>query len=136
MGRSDIGSSELAKELSQDVGSLMGEAGFRSLLVGRMEERLSIGANVSVDIHGLFEELLNRGRLHALAVTSDGFAFDPQSGQSFSVNKSGAAALELMRNTRCLERSVAELARQFDVPYAFVRGSVEVFVRQLARFLA
>lgn len=97
---------------------------------------MSVSASLSVDIHGLFEELLSRGRLHALAVTPDGFVFDPQSGQSCSVNKSGAAALKLMRDTRCLERSVAGLARQFDVPYAFVRGSVEVFVRQLVRFLA
>lgn len=97
---------------------------------------MSAQVNWSVDIHGLFEELVRRGRLQMLAVTPDGFAFDPQSGQIFSVNKSGIAALELMRSTYCLERSVAGLARQFDVPYAFVRGSVEVFVRQLARFLA
>jgi hypothetical protein len=97
---------------------------------------LSAVVNISVDLQDLFEELLHRGRLQAISVTPDGFGFDPRSGQSFSVNRCGAAALDLMRDTRCLERSVAELSRRYDAPYGDVRGSIEVFVRQLSRVLS
>lgn len=91
--------------------------------------------SLSAELHGQFDDLLDRGRLHSLAVSSDGFAFDPQSGQSFNINSSGVLALTLMRDTGSLERSVAELAHRYDVPYAIVRGSVEVFVRQLTHCL-
>jgi len=96
---------------------------------------LTSGFSSSADLQALFDNLLDSGRLHALAINSDGFVFDPQSGQSFNINGTGLRALHLMRDTRSLERSCAGLCRQYDVPFAIVCGSIEVFVRQLARHL-
>lgn len=77
-----------------------------------------------------------RERLQSLAVSSTGFAFDPRSGQSFTINRTGMAALEHLRRTADIDQTVAALATNYKVPADVVLGTVEVFVRQLSRYLA
>lgn len=96
---------------------------------------MSKSATTPTDLQALFDSLLDRERLQTLTVGADGFAFDPRSGQTFSVNETGVLALGLMRDTSSLERSIAGLSHRFDVPYAVARGSFEVFVRQLSHYL-
>lgn len=84
----------------------------------------------------VLDDLLTKGRLQAFAVSANGFAFDPQSGQSFSINHTGVATLELLLEKADIDGVVAALSKSYGVPADIVRGSVEVFIRQLARYLA
>jgi hypothetical protein len=91
---------------------------------------------LSQDLRNIFCDLIDRQRIDSLNVTSERFVFDPQSGQTFNINKSGAVAIEVMRETRNLEQSIAKLSHLFDTPYEIVCGSFEVFLRQLSRHLS
>ncbi|MBI3445225.1 MAG: PqqD family protein [Magnetospirillum sp.] len=90
---------------------------------------------MSVDLHDILSGLIAKDRLPALAISANGFAFDPRSGQSFTVNHTGIAAVELLLSSHSIEATVEELAREYDVPHDVVLGAVEVFIRQLARYL-
>lgn len=90
---------------------------------------------MAADPQSLLKELVNRQRLQSLAVSASGFAFDPRSGQSFTINRTGLAALEHLRSTANIDTTVTVLAERYSVPCDMVLGAVEVFVRQLARYL-
>lgn len=91
---------------------------------------------MSVELREILSDLIGKDRLPALAISANGFAFDPRSGQSFTVNHTGIATVELLLQNGSVEETVDELSRQYDVPSDVVLGAVEVFVRQLARYLA
>jgi hypothetical protein len=91
---------------------------------------------MSVELRDILSDLIGKDRLPALAISANGFAFDPRSGQSFTVNHTGIATVELLLQNGNVEDTVDELSRQYDVPADVVLGAVEVFVRQLARYLA
>ena len=91
---------------------------------------------MSVELRDILSDLIGKDRLPALAISANGFAFDPRSGQSFTVNHTGIATVELLLQNGSVEDTVDELSRQYDVPADVVLGAVEVFVRQLARYLA
>ncbi|MBF0311033.1 MAG: PqqD family protein [Magnetococcales bacterium] len=84
----------------------------------------------------ILQELLRTDRLHALAVSANGFAFDPRSGQSFTVNQTGIDTVELLLAGGSLETTVESLSTRYDVPADVVLGGVEVFIRQLSRYLS
>ncbi|KIM00166.1 hypothetical protein CCC_02954 [Paramagnetospirillum magnetotacticum MS-1] len=90
---------------------------------------------MSVDLRDILNDLIAKDRLPALAISANGFAFDPRSGQSFTVNHTGIATVELLLANNSIDATVDELARQYDVPEDVVLGAVEVFIRQLARYL-
>ena len=90
---------------------------------------------MSVDLRDILNDLIAKDRLPALAISANGFAFDPRSGQSFTVNHTGIATVELLLANNSIDATVDELARQYDVPGDVVLGAVEVFIRQLARYL-
>lgn len=91
---------------------------------------------MSVDLRDILNDLIAKDRLPALAISANGFAFDPRSGQSFTVNHTGIATVELLLANNSIDTTVDELARQYEVPADIVLGAVEVFIRQLARYLA
>jgi hypothetical protein len=91
---------------------------------------------MSGDLHSVLRDLLGKGRLQALAISANGFAFDPRSGQSFTVNHTGVATVEKLLAGNDVDATVAALTDEYDVPAEVVLGAVEVFVRQLARYLA
>ncbi|MBF0094138.1 MAG: PqqD family protein [Alphaproteobacteria bacterium] len=87
------------------------------------------------DPQAFLRDLIERQRLQSLAVSSTGFAFDPRSGQSFTINRTGLATLEHLRRTADIDETVSALSTRYGVPADMVLGAVEVFVRQLARYL-
>ncbi len=91
---------------------------------------------MSAELANILRELIEKERLSALAVSANGFAFDPRSGQSFTVNHTGVATMELLLANHSIESTVGVLAKQYEMPTDVVLGSVEVFIRQLARYLA
>jgi hypothetical protein len=74
-------------------------------------------------------------RLAPLSVNKDGFVFDPQTGQSFSLNHSGVVALQSLRNGATIEATARALADVYSVPIEVAASSVEAFLLQLKRYL-
>lgn len=84
-------------------------------------------------------DVLNRinvgERLSKLAVSSTGFVFDPQTGQSFTLNHSGLTALEALKRTSSTECAARTLAETYKVPFEIAETSLDAFLVQLGRYL-
>ncbi|MBF0309591.1 MAG: PqqD family protein [Magnetococcales bacterium] len=91
---------------------------------------------MSAELGDILRDLIGKDRLPALAISANGFAFDPRSGQSFTVNHTGIDTVELLLANGSIEATVDELSKRYDVPVDVVLGGVEVFIRQLSRYLA
>lgn len=76
-----------------------------------------------------------RERLMQLAISATGFVFDPQTGQSFTLNRSGVLALECLKRGSSISRAAETLCREFDVTPELAVSSVEAFMLQLRRYL-
>jgi hypothetical protein len=74
-------------------------------------------------------------RLLGLAVSQTGFIFDPQTGQSFSVNHTGLAALEALRRGESIAGTAQYLSETFNVSFEVAASSVEAFLLQMGRYL-
>lgn len=80
-------------------------------------------------------KLPNRERLSQLAVSETGFIFDPQTGQSFSVNPTGLIVLDLLKRGSSLDAASDSLADRCGIPVEIASSSVEAFILQLGRYL-
>jgi hypothetical protein len=67
-------------------------------------------------------------RLSALALNPDGFAFDPTTGESYTLNATGIATLEGLRDGLGADQVATRLSETFDV-------SAEEAVRDVADFV-
>lgn len=74
-------------------------------------------------------------RLKKLAVSDSGFVFDPQTGQSFSLNGTGLMSLNLLKKGASVEDTANCLSQQYGVTYEVAATSVEAFLLQLERYL-
>ncbi len=78
------------------------------------------------------------GRIKQLAVSDTGFVFDPQTGQSFTVNRTGRLVLDCLKDLQedeGLELAARQLSERCSVPYELAKSSVEAFLLQLGRYL-
>ncbi len=78
---------------------------------------------------------VNQERLKQLAVSETGFIFDPQSGQSFSVNQTGHLVIDMLKRSESPQAAAQELAVRCEKPYELTLCAVEAFMMQLARYL-
>lgn len=69
--------------------------------------------------------------LDRLAISPTGFVFDPRSGTTFTVNPTGRAILEGLRDGLDLDGLVRDLAGRFDATGADLRRDVLEYRRQL-----
>ena len=90
---------------------------------------------MDIPINETLQRLRSGRSLNRLAVSSSGFAFDPQLGQSYVINESGMAALALLGEGRSVPEAAAQLAETYAIPCEIARGGVETFLRQLGRYL-
>lgn len=74
-------------------------------------------------------------RLDDLAISRNGFVFDPMTGASFSLNAAALAMLEGLKEGRGRAGLIADLRARFDVPPAGadLDADIEDFVDQLKR---
>lgn len=73
-------------------------------------------------------------RLHRLAINEEGFVFDPQTGESFTVNASGRLIIKALLEGRENDDICAELAEQFCVQPHESSGDIRDFLEQLRAF--
>ena len=80
--------------------------------------------------------MIERLQLKSLAVSETGFVFDPRTGQSFTLNHTGMAALDLLRQGKSVSETADTLASTYRTHKDTVETCVESFVQQLMRYLS
>ncbi len=73
-------------------------------------------------------------RLHQLALNKDGFAFDPTTGESFSLNRTGLFLLEQLIDERSPEEAAEALAEKFEVSREEAERDVSDFIDHLRAY--
>ena len=73
-------------------------------------------------------------RLRSLALNPDGFAFDPTTGESFTVNTTGLAILEGLREGLTHEGLTGRLVERFEVTPEDASRDVDDFLDHLRAF--
>ena len=73
-------------------------------------------------------------RLRSLALNPDGFAFDPTTGESFTLNGPGLAILEGLREALTHEQIIDRLVEEFDVAAVDASRDLDDFLDHLRSF--
>lgn len=73
-------------------------------------------------------------RLRSLALNPDGFAFDPTTGESFTLNPTGLAILEGLREGLTHEQITARVAERFQVSVDDASRDLDDFMDHLRAF--
>lgn len=83
----------------------------------------------------LMKALGKNQKLSKLAVSESGFLFDPETGQSFTLNKTGLLTLNHLKRGATIEDTAAFLSKEYRISMESAVNSVEAFVLQLGRYL-
>lgn len=83
----------------------------------------------------LMKTLNKSQKLAKLAVSESGFLFDPETGQSFTLNKTGLATLNQLKRGASIDETANYLSQNYLVTVEAAMNSVEAFVLQLGRYL-
>ena len=73
-------------------------------------------------------------RLRSLALNPDGFAFDPTTGESYTLNATGLAVLEGLRDGLSADELTAMLTERFEVATDEASRDVDDFLDHLRTF--
>ena len=71
------------------------------------------------------------GKLQKLAISDEGFIFDPETGSSFTVNQTGLFILKLLKEGKSQEEIVEVLTQEFDVSREEAARDLIDFLEQL-----
>jgi PqqD family protein of HPr-rel-A system len=70
-------------------------------------------------------------RLNRLAINDEGFIFDPETGNSFTVNGTGLFILKLLKEGKGEEEILSALMEEYDVSEEEARRDLLDFIEQL-----
>ena len=73
-------------------------------------------------------------RLHQLALSDEGFVFDPQTGASFQVSTTGMVVMHSLKEGRSDEEIAQQLVAHFEVSLEEARRDCTDFRGQLKNF--
>jgi PqqD family protein of HPr-rel-A system len=73
-------------------------------------------------------------RLRSLALNPDGFAFDPTTGESYTLNATGLVVLEGLREGLSSDELAARLTEKFEVTAEEASRDVDDFLDHLRTF--
>ena len=77
---------------------------------------------------------MNDNALRRIAVSDSGFVFDPMTGQTYTLNKTAALILELLKDDRSQEEIVEAITKQFEVDVSRAEKELIQFKAQLREF--
>jgi len=69
--------------------------------------------------------------LNRLAISENGFVFDPSSGDSFTVNPTGLIIIELLKKQTDAHETIKQLQQEFDVAENTAKRDLLEFARTL-----
>lgn len=78
--------------------------------------------------------MTSKGRLGDLALSDTGFVFDPYSGSTFTVNATGLAVLNALKEGLGRDGLAARVRERFDARGADVARDVDDFVAALRQY--
>lgn len=90
----------------------------------------------STPIQILLDRLHHQDRLRVLAISANGFVFDPMSGQSFTLNSSGYDLLQMAQTLRDEKALLSSVTDTYDIDSERARIALEGFLNQLTRVLS
>jgi PqqD family protein of HPr-rel-A system len=73
----------------------------------------------------------NQPRIKDIAINATGFVFDPYSGGTFTLNSTGLAIVQSLRDGQSQTEIVARLRREFDGVTGKLEEDVQDFMRSL-----
>lgn len=73
-------------------------------------------------------------KLKQLAINEEGFVFDPTSGESFTVNRTGLAVLKGLREDKSREQIAALLVESFEVTQDEAEADAADFIARLQTY--
>ncbi|SNR65130.1 HPr-rel-A system PqqD family peptide chaperone [Desulfurobacterium atlanticum] len=73
-------------------------------------------------------------KLNRLAINDEGFIFDPETGNSFTVNGTGLFILKLIKDGKNVEEIIETLTQEFEVDREEAMRDVTDFIEQLRLF--
>jgi len=73
-------------------------------------------------------------KVKRLAISEDGFIFDPTTGNSFTTNETGLFILQFLKEGKSPEEIVRELVNQYDVDEQEAERDVLDFMEKLRRY--
>ena len=73
-------------------------------------------------------------KLNHLAVSEEGFIFDPETGNSYTVNQTGLFILELLKEGKSQDEIVDALTEEFEVSPEEAQRDLIDFLEQLRLF--
>ncbi len=73
--------------------------------------------------------------LNRLAISENGFIFDPASGNSFTVNQTGLLIIDLLKKEPDHKKALASIQHQFNVSSTTLERDVLEFARTLREWL-
>lgn len=73
-------------------------------------------------------------KLNQLAINEEGFVFDPTSGESFTVNRTGLVVLKGLREDKTREQIAALLVESFEVSQDEAEADAADFIARLQTY--
>lgn len=70
-------------------------------------------------------------KLQRLAISDEGFIFDPETGNSFTVNQTGLFVIKLLKEGKSPEEVVEALTKEFEVSPEEAQRDLIDFLEQL-----
>ncbi|MEN8216474.1 MAG: HPr-rel-A system PqqD family peptide chaperone [Pseudomonadota bacterium] len=77
---------------------------------------------------------MTNNRIARLAVNEEGFVFDPQTGESFTVNETGKTILKALIESKAQEGIAMKLTEQFNVSHQEAQTDVRDFLQHLRAY--
>ena len=71
------------------------------------------------------------GKLERLAINDEGFIFDPETGNSFTVNRTGLFVIKLLKEGKNEEEIVKALTEEFETDEDEAKRDLVDFLEQL-----
>ncbi|GAB6076822.1 HPr-rel-A system PqqD family peptide chaperone [Desulfurobacterium crinifex] len=71
------------------------------------------------------------GKLERLAINDEGFIFDPETGNSYTVNKTGIFIIQLLKEGKNEEEIVKALTEEFEIGEDEAKRDLVDFLEQL-----
>ncbi|NPB04077.1 MAG: HPr-rel-A system PqqD family peptide chaperone [Thermotogae bacterium] len=71
------------------------------------------------------------GKLHRLAISDEGFIFDPETGNSYTTNSTGIFILKLLKDGKSEEEILKAITEEYGVDEEEARRDLYDFLEQL-----
>ena len=77
---------------------------------------------------------MDYNKLKQLAISDSGFIFNPLSGDTYNVNKTGVFIISELKNEGTLEKVIGRLQEEFEVNKFDAQRDLEAFINQLETY--